>query len=367
MSNSVLGGILIKKISGKRKIYVLRILNKCKRKKYKLKKYLRSKRTNLDLKNKKGKLNNSNKYLKTEIEVPVIFDLKSNYDEVQMFFQKIIYHIEKAEKNIELIMNLDKIEKASNESIIYLIALITNIKIKKANEVKFAGKTPKNEIIKKSFIETGFFYYLDKDDLNDKNINSTKGINIKTGRKVESSIAGGICKFTQEKLGLSLLDTKQLYSVIIEVMNNTYAHARNSRIFGENRWFVFFKEYDDYVQYIFLDTGAGIPNTVRKNFKELVKNIFNKSNSLDSFLLESALKGEFRSKTKERTRGKGLPNILYSCYDKHINDVEIFTCKTYCSIDSKRRMIIKEDKKHLLNGTLFTWKVYKKENNYGNH
>lgn len=71
---------------------------------------------------------------------------------------------------------------------------------------------------------------------------------------------------------------------------------------------------NDRIRFIFVDTGFGIANTVKKNFKEKVQQLFGKMLGLgiainDAQLIQSAFNGDFRTSTNQDNRGNGLVTV----------------------------------------------------------
>lgn len=95
-----------------------------------------------------------------------------------------------------------------------------------------------------------------------------------------------------------------------------------------------------------------MPSTIRKNFHDIISEKFKNviGNSNDSSLIMSALNGKFRTRTKQRYRGKGLPNI-YKSYrdDKIIDKLKIISSMGYIDQGNERTIEYK------FHGTLYTW------------
>ena len=95
---------------------------------------------------------------------------------------------------------------------------------------------------------------------------------------------------------------------------------------SSKRWYCFCK-YDrteQRVAFTFMDVGAGIPTTVRKNFIEKLDIL--KLKGEHQYVI-SALEGKFRTNTELKYRGKGLPRIHETCKSKKIVNMQIITNK----------------------------------------
>lgn len=105
-----------------------------------------------------------------------------------------------------------------------------------------------------------------------------------------------------------------------------------------------------------MDTGLGIPKTIRKNWAEKMTELLKKlplMKSKDSTLLRSVLNGDFRTQTKEKYRGKGIPEIQSYSTNKYITNLTIVSNTGYVSIDNNKEIEFKAP----LYGTLFSWRM----------
>ena len=153
-------------------------------------------------------------------------------------------------------------------------------------------------------------------------------------------------------------------------MSNTQEHAYNGNKKHYDNWLLFLQFYPEKssIDFIFLDTGYGIPTTVRKQKLEVARQWFaklGKTEFNESDLVNSALNGAFRTRTKKRHRGKGLPKIYKYYNEGYINELNILSNKA-CITPDKQFDLMKE-----MTGTLYFWKITKDsinaENIQNNH
>ena len=114
---------------------------------------------------------------------------------------------------------------------------------------------------------------------------------------------------------------------------------------------------DEKIQFVFLDTGDGIPATITINFFEKVAKLFG-GNVTDAKLISSALKGVYRSETGERHRGKGLPNIYDASKTDRISNLNIISGHGQCTVDESCT-ILESSSTINFAGTLFCWQFDK--------
>lgn len=238
--------------------------------------------------------------------IPEYFCVEHDSKDTLKFFRDMISFIEKDNKPSfikEIFIDARNVKYVSESALMYLFAIIRDAK---SDRFIIQGNHPIDFTSRKLFKRLGFNAILEKADFSQKFFGNNEGLLIR-GNCVETSVAESVCKFIQNKAGIN---TTELYGAIVELMGNTIQHAYLESDKLEKKWQIFVQNTKNYVQLIFLDTGMGIPNTVRKNWAEKVLKLFPGIRTKDSTLLRSALNGQFRTRTGESYRGKGLPQIF---------------------------------------------------------
>jgi hypothetical protein len=316
------------------------------------KRYLRSKHPDENLyQQPKAKARAAYKLQKQRFDrliAPSKFSIYSNPEGTLSFFTKIEAKIRYGSP---VYFDMQNIEILTIDAIMYFLAMLKKIKMLKII-YGFRGSVPKNERSNLLLQMSGFLDYVTSNISPDLTRDSTI-IQIVNGQYAETDIVEKLCVFTMSKLGVNRQDTKRLYEIIIELMTNTKQHAYNdtNRKFITTDWYIFAK-YDDEsnsVRFIFLDTGEGIPSTVKKTFMEALP-VIGKS---ETSYIQSALEGELRTSTGMSYRGKGLPKIYSFHKDGIIKDLTIIS--NYGYFGSERSNDINQK----LNGTLFYWELSK--------
>ncbi|MBQ6979660.1 MAG: hypothetical protein IJQ07_03350 [Clostridia bacterium] len=328
------------------------------------------KRRNLkNLKKRKNKTNKShiynpieNNYIKKtksptrkrdieEVTVfaPENFSIINNPDELSKFFDEIKYYIKNHKDNkVTIYFDLSKIKDVTIDAIMYLLALIKNLQNIGLAKHTFRGNLPQNEIALEKFKESGFLDFVNS-RVQKVNANANK-ITIRTGQSNDSKVLKEICDFVIEKANCTRKNTKFLYPLMAEMMYNTYEHAYDGKSYTIKNWYIYVECENNLIKTTFLDTGLGIPSTLRKRFKET---LFGEQ---EGKLLESALNGEFRSKTKLAYRNNGLPTIKNYAIKKEILNLHLLSNKAYCFIDDDAKISAKEMKNKIM-GTIFYWEL----------
>ena len=236
-------------------------------------------------------------------KAPLVFSFINNTDETALMFVGLINEIRRGIFKKRFFFDSANVENVTVDVLVYIIAIMRNMKLNQVKQYTFLGNLPKNEDAKAVFEESGFYKYVQsKSKILPSN---NEKMQIVTGKKTDSVTASRICQFVIDKLGKDRVYTQFLYKAIIELMSNSVHHAYHDREEIMNPCWYLYAEYSSRkVRFIFVDTGLGIATTVRKNFLEKLKLQAN-----DAELIESAFVGEFRTETKKPNRGLGLPAL----------------------------------------------------------
>lgn len=328
-------------------------------------------------KNKKkshiGKADVSNKKRSNEhyVKVPDVFSLSKNIENTVAFFAEVFRVINICSRRQKIFFDLSHIQEVTVDAIMYLIAIISNARRLQILEIECGGNMPLNNKARASFEKVGFYDYvqasrkipLKKD---------TDRIKIAHGTKANGVITSSICDFVNEKIGAqNNMYTKRLYPMLVELMTNVKQHAYRE-VVGNMipEWYVYVENCQSDIRFVFLDTGVGIPSTIRKNWRERindkVKGIIG-SKADDPLYIEAALHGEFRTETKQGHRGKGLPEIYSAIVTSasRLNNLTIVSGHAECNV-AKNGI----EKRNYINatfeGTLFMWSFEKEAKNANN-
>lgn len=298
---------------------------------------------------------NRDKFSKTHyLCAPNNLSLNDNEEETISFFKKALDIGKQCSVNHCIYFDLQNIEHITADAVMYIIAFMNNFKRLKILNVHIAGNLPKNESARIFLEDVGFYSYV-------RSLKSTHPQNIKDrfqishGKNADGTLVGKICDFINKIMGKTdLIDTKRLYPMIMELMTNTRQHAYNKNNMSsimECNWYIFAENLDNCIKFVFLDTGVGIPATLRYNYFEKISKMFLKN---DASFISSALQGAFRTETKKSNRGKGLPGIYQDSITERIRNMTIISGKGKCTI-LDNGMIQEDNLSSHFEGTLFCW------------
>lgn len=289
-------------------------------------------------------------------EAPIIFSFIDNTDETAQMFVGLINEITKGTFKRRFFFDSSNVEIVTVDVLVYIIAVMRNMKFNQIKQYIFAGNLPINERAKRVFEESGFYKYVQSKSCQLPPNNEK--MQIVSGKKTDSVTASLICHFVMDKLGKNMVYTQFLYKTIIELMSNTVHHAYHDREELMNPCWYLYAEYNDgKISFIFVDTGLGIATTVRKDILERIKL---KANDAD--LLESAFAGEFRTETKKHNRGLGLPALKQYVLEKKFSAFSVLSGSGSYKYNGNINEFEKDSFNNKIYGTIYVFEIEEKEN-----
>lgn len=285
--------------------------------------------------------------LETPFDAPENFSIINNDELTIAYFNEIIEYV-KVSKKISCCFNMKHIKAVTSDAIMYLLAVMYSTHMTdNYREYEVGGHFPEDKELKSAFQKVGFINFLNQGKSTIRR--DTNYVTIQSGKEFDQITCKEVCDFVQRKYDLKRNQTTILYGIISELMLNTCQHAYNDNNGFKNEWYIYCEFIDNRIEFIFLDTGLGIPSTVRKNFVEKFENIMGTN---EYKLIESAMDGEFRSRTKSKFRGRGLPEVKEQFNKNRIKDLKVISGKGI--YDPNNRIA---DMKNEFSGTLFSWSV----------
>lgn len=304
-----------------------------------------------------SRLNRSDKDKKQNVftaTAPQRFSIKDNSQEMVSFFNKVLEFTNTAAENSIVFFDLSQIEYISVDAIIYLLAVIKDLQKIGLTRHSFFGNLPQQEAAKNIFVQSGFLNYVNSKC--EVETNSTNQIQIVSNNHYDQRVTKNICDFVCQSEHCEKVQTRFLYVLLNEMMLNTYQHAYEAQGNQTNSWYLYVQNVSNKIRFTFLDTGLGIPSTAKKKWHE---RLFRKK---DTEILESALNGEFRTKTGQVYRGKGLPKIKECVNSHHLDVMYIISNNAYYVL--RNNGILEHEKQEMeqsLRGTIYYWELEMKE------
>jgi len=254
--------------------------------------------------------------------VPDVFSFVENTEETMQFFTNLVEAIKKNEKRTIFYIDSSNVLRVTVDALIYLIAIVENEKSKILKSHVFTGNFPKDNEARKVYQDSGFTNFVQsKIPVMPE---STEKMQIVRGFNNDPVVGKIFCQFVMEKINKQRVDIFPLQVVFIELMSNAFHHAYDKENVLSKQWYIYAEHIDDYVRFVFVDTGYGIANTVKKNFSEKIKEIFGNGVS-DGFLLHSTFNGDFRTKTNQKFRGNGLSSVRQKVQEGSFRQFEVIS------------------------------------------
>lgn len=255
-----------------------------------------------------------------------------------------------------LFLDLSRVRDVTLEALAYLLSIVLD---RTGSDCKVSGNLPKDPAARELFRRSGFLdFMLTRDGLppHDERLFS-----IHRGHNVDTQSADALITFVMRAFSLTNNTplTRSLYRTLVECMANTNNHAYASLTIRRRRkfWYVAasVNMVKNTVDFVFLDSGDGIPATIRTHWAEWFKSLVVEPD--DAKLLRSAVQGEFRTRTKQHKRGKGLPSIHSQVKQGQLENLAIRSLKGRVSASGEE--LEATPMSWRFQGTLLSWSVRK--------
>jgi hypothetical protein len=283
------------------------------------------------------------------IKAPDDFSLINNTELTIEYFNNA--HKELKKKN-RILFDISQIKTLTTDAIAVQIAKIKDANFHLNNNI--IGNEPKDETLKKLFIQSGFYNYVNTKGPKPTN-NKKLLIHEITNNRVEPDIAKEACLLGLKHTFQNEDIFEPLYDILIEIMQNTNNHAGDTR--GVYDWWLHVYNHPDSFKtsYTFLDLGVGIFESLPvKSFKRDFLELLGFKSNLD--LVPKLFAGEIKSRTSRPERGKGIPQVFECSQNKVFETFILISNDVYADLKTKNYKLIKTP----FEGTLFYWEINNK-------
>lgn len=287
-----------------------------------------------------------------EFSAPLRFSFIKNPNETSDFFNQIIAFISNRNNfGKKIFIDISGIEELTIDALMYLLAIVNNLNENFRFKYRFSGNAPKDPAVRKLFNESGFYNYV-KYQGNALLTQKSDTIQIVSGQNSDTDTAKQLSDFVSNRANVPQKVCRFIYVMMIELMSNTHKHAYNDSDILSPQWYCFAQCDSNVVNFTFVDTGEGIPSTVRKNFAEKLDILRIKG---ECKYVTSALDGKFRTATNLLHRGKGLPKIREICASEKIKNMRIITNKADVLVEKDKYTSKSLNK--AIRGTVYYWQI----------
>lgn len=298
---------------------------------------------------------------RSRIESPNVLDIVDETEQTLFFIDRIVAYASKKEA---VFLDLSKVSKLSPETLLYILSIFDDLEAT-YGYLNVEGNMPDDKSCRDMIISSGFLEYFETQI--PQNGNSDNITKIMSDRLVDGRFASEAKQFAMANIkGKSPREYRAIYEMMIECMSNTIGHAYISRKYDKgdmNKWWfiAYNSQTESKINFAFLDSGAGIAKTIYTTHKEKARQVMNQIMSImsvdtthqefDKLLILSALRGEFRTRTRYGYRGKGLPKMYFHNQNGTIHDLKVISNFGYVNCQNSQA----ENLSRQFKGTLLTW------------
>ncbi len=269
----------------------------------------------------------------TNKKAPANFSFIENTEAVLQYIDEL-KTLFRQRKNV--LINLKDITNLTNDAIVLLLSFVKNPKI--VNGVTIRGNYPKDEKLRKIFVESGVFNNNNGNEDEHKNYILTR-----RNKKAEGGIAAELIKRASKIVFGEEGRCPGVYRALMESMANTCYHAKPQQI-GEETWWltVYHDKEDNHVSFAFIDLGVGIFKSSKMNdFKAKAASLLGLSDNRD--ILREIISGRKLSSTKIPYRGKGLPTIFKGLERNYYSNLKIISNDVKADLSNDKFVKLKKE------------------------
>lgn len=283
--------------------------------------------------------------------VPSSFDPFKNTDQVLLFFKDIKEKLGEASKNIEkrhvVFISFSELKYIQEASFLILLSIVRDYK---PDNVTINYIAPKNKVLDRQIKQSGFMNYVNDYSKKNELVDYTKrNYILKDADIVDSEEWDNYVSESIEYLTGKPDTFPPLYDILTELSTNAFDHAFVKNKDAKPKWWFTFIKSKNKVSVIFLDNGHGILNTLKFKLSQKIDQLNNQT------IIQKALNGEYRSRTKKNNRGQGLGYIKDQYSNGYVTSLEVITNSVKYDLDKNKVLNLKTE----FTGTLYKFDVTK--------
>lgn len=293
-----------------------------------------------------------------EVKAPKNFSIIDNTEQVIDFFNSAQSNFS---KNENVFFDLSEVESMGLETLTLYCAKINDFDY--LNGSSFMGNLPSNKKLQQIFEKAGFFNHVYTFN---KKLRSKLGkinnelISRLVNEKVEEELAAKICSEAVQHTFGNDKKYRPIYTPIVECMDNTFDHAStgiNGNLY--KWWLLVYKEPNTKItKFCFLDLGVGIFGSLNHYLMQKMVKYFRPHENIHN--LKEIFKGNYKTRTKNRVRGRGLPHIYEAVKtSKNIKNFTLISNDVLFKINNGDEIYSKISND--FRGTLYYWELVPNE------
>lgn len=290
-------------------------------------------------------------YQKLRTRFPAVLDFVANTEETLAFFlafkAKTLY-----DPADEVLMDLSQLQTISPDAALVLIAEATR---SAEFGCKLKGTKATAPAVHNLLEQIGYYTYYAQPPPPEPQKGQKIFLLHQTGDRTDPLVAKRIIEKFMPVAELTTPQVKALFDAIVECMANVLQHAypeeEMQESFLRNRWWLLgsLDESSHEISFCFYDQGVGIPRTIRTRWQHRIPVL---SRTDGELLIQAVTEG--LSRTREETRGKGLPTFKGFIDQYGRGHLAIVSHKTKCMFTTDAAPA-SEQMPIELGGTLISW------------
>lgn len=288
------------------------------------------------------------------VRCPATLSLVEQPEEALEFFKKLD---DLARRRKSIFVDLETVTRLTPDAILYTVSRLAHYT---RQGVHLHGNAPQDVECRDLWIHSGFYDHVAFAGI--ATPQNSDMLAIRHGIQASSNVAGEVVEFAAAHLGLDVVDDLgPAYVALVECMTNTFHHAAKKSTRPVS-WSLIARrnKATGKVQFAILDTGQGIPATVRRVglFEQTIGRAFGDDHKLILSTLEA---GVLRTRSGKKHRGRGLPKIFEFAQQGKIQDLRILSrCGfVHCQGEKQEGRELQDRLRFM--GTLLAWDFAKTE------
>ena len=281
------------------------------------------------------------------LAAPREFSLAESPDETLKFLNDLRRFL--PIRQIRLGIDLRQVARIEPEAVAAFVAVM-----KSAKKRNVTGNVPTDQECKQRLNDFGFFECVK----GGPNLGTPTGTIrlLHNGRNVDGTIANDIIRFALQKLGR--WEQKKhgpTYTLFTEAMANTFQHADRHKPGTKNWWAgVYYDAEKQAACFTSVDIGIGILKSFsfRQKWKSQSWKSF-RTRENQGEILRKLLDGEIPSRTGEKHRGRGLPNMKMANDRNRIQNLMIVSNGAHAHVGHNNYTQLSAE----FSGTIIYWEV----------
>ncbi len=244
-------------------------------------------------------------------------------------------------------IDLKQVKKIEPEAVAAFVGIMKSVEGRKVS-----GNVPEDPVCKRRLHDFGFFECVKGGPRLGTPTGAIRLVH--SGKKVDGTTVNQIVRFALKRLGHA--DQRKhgpTYTMFTEAMANTFQHADQNELGAKNWWAgAYYDAEKQAACFTSVDIGIGILKSF--NFRQKLQSWKSFQIAMDQGnTLKRLLSGEIQSRTGEKHRGRGLPNMKRANDCNRIKNLVILSNGAHAHLGHNKYRSLSTE----FGGTIIYWEV----------